>query len=85
MAAMPGEKDVKPTGASVASGNGAKNGASHVCDEAFVRAAVNEAVGDTIGDAPYLHDSTTQWTNTIVESLVRKFVTLDRENKYIGT
>ncbi len=57
---------------------------TQVCDEAFVRGAVNDAVAETIGDASYTHDTTTQWTNSIVESLVRKFVNIDRENKYIG-
>lgn len=59
------------------------NAASQECDEGFVRSAVNQAVTDTIADSPYVHDSTTQWTNTIVESLVRKFVNIDRDNKYI--
>lgn len=56
---------------------------SEECNETFVRTAVNQAVAETIGESPYIHDSTTQWTNTIVESLVRKFVSIDRDNKYI--
>jgi len=59
------------------------NTAAQECDEGFVRNAVNEAVSDTIGDSVYLHEATTQWTNSIVESLVRKFVNIDRDNKYI--
>lgn len=56
---------------------------TQMCDEAFVRASVNDAVTEIIGDASYTHDSTTQWTNSIVENLVRKFVNIDRDNKYI--
>lgn len=59
------------------------NAATPECNEEFVRGAVNQAVTDTIADSPYVHDATTQWTNTIVESLVRKFVNINRDNKYI--
>lgn len=56
---------------------------SELCDENFVRTSVNDAVAETIGEASYMHDTTTMWTNSIVENLVRKFVNIDRENKYI--
>ena len=55
-----------------------------VSDESFVRETVNEVVGTTIRDATYAHEATSEWTNNIVEGLVRKFVGIDRDNKYIG-
>lgn len=55
-----------------------------VNDENFVKEAVNEGVANAIGEASYSHEATSEWTNTIVESLVRKFVNIDRDNKYIG-
>lgn len=55
-----------------------------VSDEEFIKKLVNKAVKDTIKDEVYSHDATSVWTNKIVELLVRNFVQIDRENKYIG-
>lgn len=55
-----------------------------VNDEQYVRKIVNKAVEETILDQPYSHEATSAWTNSIVESLVKSLVQLDRDNKYIG-
>jgi dynein light chain Tctex-type 1 len=38
-----------------------------------------------IGDMRYSHTLTEQWTNTIVENLVRQLVAIDRDYKYVTT
>lgn len=60
-----------------------KSESPKVCDEEYVRTTVDQAVCTIIGDASYTHDATSAWTNEIVETLVRQFVSVDRENKYI--
>lgn len=49
----------------------------------YVKKVVNKTVQDIIQDAPYSHISTNDWTNKIVETLVRTLVATDRDNKYI--
>lgn len=56
-----------------------------VSDEEFIKRIVNKAVQDIIQDEEYSHEATSLWTNKIVELLVRSFVNMDRDNKYIGT
>lgn len=60
-------------------------GGARVTDEAFVREAVNAAVRGTIGDSPYSHARTEEWTNAIVENLVMRLVSIDRDYKYVTT
>lgn len=60
------------------------HGTPKVNDEEFIKKVVNKAVQEVIQDETYVHDATNQWTNRIVEMLVRSFVQTDRDNKYIG-
>lgn len=56
-----------------------------VSDEAFIKKVVTKAVQDVIQEEKYSHEATSVWANKIVELLVRTFVNIDRDNKYIGT
>lgn len=58
---------------------------SDTLDEQYIRKAVASAVQDTVKDEPYSHEATSDWTNAIVESLVKTLVQVDRDNKYIGS
>lgn len=61
-----------------------ESGTQKVADEDFIKRIVNKAVQDVIEDEPYSHDASSLWTNKIAELLVRTFVNIDRDNKYIG-
>lgn len=61
------------------------NSGSDEFNEEYVRRAVNQTVEDVIGESAYVHDSTTKWTNQIVEGLVRTFVGVAPQNKFIVT
>lgn len=62
-----------------------ESGTQKVADEDFIKRIVNKAVQDVIEDEPYSHDASSLWTNKIAELLVRTFVNIDRDNKYIVT
>ena len=61
------------------------NTGSDEFNEEYVRRAVNQSVEEVIGESPYVHDSTTGWTNAIVEGLVKRFVGVAPQNKFIVT
>jgi dynein light chain Tctex-type 1 len=66
-------------------GGGGVGPTPSVTDETFVREAVFSAVQATIGDKLYSHAHTEQWTNAIVEMLVMRLVSIDRDYKYVTT
>lgn len=74
-----------PPGGAPVSPSAGRGPPPSVTDEEFVRKAVTAAVRGTIGDNVYSHARTEQWTNAIVENLVMRLVSIDRDYKYVTT
>lgn len=55
------------------------------CSLAYIPDNTPTSWNVAIGSNAYSHSMTEQWTNAIVENLVRQLVAIDREYKYVTT